>query len=369
MNINFQIITSITMGGAENVSISICEYMIENNSTSKPIIFEIHRSGSSYAIEKKKALKEKGIEYHTLGLKNKYLSLIIAPFKLYRYIRKYKPAVIHSHTDLPDFVLAMAKSFMPKSNLKIVRTIHNTELWPTHSFLGKTTENKFIDDTIIAVSKSALSAYRNLRKKYSLKESINQEIIYNGIKQPIHSYHPFQIDPLKINIAFGGRLELQKGVDVLSKVIEQLPSLMKKRFLFHIIGNGSLKEKVTELSKKNNHCIYYGSIPDLSNKLFPFDYIIMPSRFEGFGLISLEASLSGVPVIATKVPGLCETLPANWPLFINELTVTEIIELLIKINNNAYNREELKQLARSYTAEKFSFNKMGKEYIKHFQSN
>lgn len=367
MNVNFQLVTSIDMGGAENVSISICEYLIENNAACKPVIFEIYRSPTSYASDKKKALKEKGIEFHTLGSANKYLSLLIAPFKLCLYIQKYKPSVIHSHTDLPDFVLATAKTFLLNSTAKIIRTIHNTELWPTHSFLGKITERKFTDDTIIAVSESALFAYKKLRKKFSLEESKHQQIIFNGIKQPLPSSHSFQIDPLKINIAFGGRLELQKGIDILGKTIEQLPHPLKDRFLFHIIGNGSFKKEMAEISKKNSHCIYYGSVSDLSDKLSDFDYLIMPSRFEGFGLISLEASLSGVPVIATKIPGLAETLPANWPLFITELNASAIIETLQNIYHNVYDREQLKQSALNYAVEKFSFEKMGGNYLQVYE--
>ncbi len=40
----------------------------------------------------------------------------------------------------------------------------------------------------------------------------------------------------------------------------------------------------------------------------------MPSHFEGLPLTSIEASFSGVPVIAAHAPGLDETLPENWPL-------------------------------------------------------
>jgi glycosyltransferase involved in cell wall biosynthesis len=44
-----------------------------------------------------------------------------------------------------------------------------------------------------------------------------------------------------------------------------------------------------------------------------FDLVIMPSRFEGLGLVAIEATLCGLPVVATDAPGLREALPPDYP--------------------------------------------------------
>jgi glycosyltransferase involved in cell wall biosynthesis len=48
--------------------------------------------------------------------------------------------------------------------------------------------------------------------------------------------------------------------------------------------------------------------------IFPeFDVVIMPSRFEGLGLVAIEATLSGLPVVIADALGLREALPADYP--------------------------------------------------------
>ena len=48
--------------------------------------------------------------------------------------------------------------------------------------------------------------------------------------------------------------------------------------------------------------------PDIRPCLAQADALVIPSRWEGFGLIAVEAMASGVPVIASRVDGLAEVV-------------------------------------------------------------
>ncbi|MBK8089886.1 MAG: glycosyltransferase family 4 protein [Chitinophagaceae bacterium] len=368
MRVIFQIITSINLGGAENIAFSLADYLNTAEGNFKPVIFELYKTESTYSDNKKKKLTEQGIEFHTLGLKSKYLSLVIAPFTLWYYIRKRKPEIVHSHTDLPDFVLALTVKMFSKARFKIIRTIHNTELWPTHSLLGRITEKSFINDTIIAVSRPALTAYNNLRKNCRLASSENQQVILNGIKNPVSSDFPYSLDRTKINIAFAGRLELQKGADTLLSIITNCSANIKEKIVFHIIGHGTYQGQIVDFCKKNSYCIFHEPVSELASKLSSFDYLIMPSRHEGLVLLSLEASFSKVPVIASDIPGLAETLPPGWPLLAKAQKPDSFIEILEKITGEKYNTAELKAIAFNYVSQNFSFEKMGRSYLSVFQT-
>jgi glycosyltransferase involved in cell wall biosynthesis len=359
----FEIISTIGLGGAENLTFNVVEQCsLRFAGKFQFVIIELYASKSFYSRRKKVDLRAKGVKIITLGGHDKRSSLIIAPFNLLRYIKKEKPQIIHSHTDLPDFVLGLVLKLNSLKNIKIVRTIHNVELWSEYHYIGKLVESSFIEDAVIGVSKGAIDSYCKIRNKYKLPVSSKRKTIYNGCSIPNREIHHFKLDSKRINIAFCGRFVYQKGIDILVRFIETLDSKIKDKILFHFIGDGMYKDLVLKLVERNENVVIYSPVSSLASKIYGFDYLIMPSRFEGLGLISIESSLSGVPVIAAKVPGLDETLPENWPLFFNLDNSLEIENILQSIVNAEFNRERLKTIAYEYVSNKFSMEEMIKGY-------
>ena len=108
------------------------------------------------------------------------------------------------------------------------------------------------------------------------------------------------------NIGFlGGLGNNNKGLDLL---INALSRLEKNTYKMHIGGNGLLKEKymrLAELSGVDQSCVFYGEIP--RDKIAGFysnlDLFVLPSRYETFGIVLIEAMACGIPVIATRCGG------------------------------------------------------------------
>jgi len=364
----FQFISSIQLGGAEIVAFNLSEFC----NTSSPVrlefvVVELYQTNDYYSIQKKSELQSKNIRIISLGSRNKVFSLLISPFLLFYHLLAEKPDIIHSHTDEPDFVLSSTKRLFTILHIKfpkIVRTIHNTVLWPTHIKLGRYVETGFIDDWIVGVSDCALESYNDLRNKYNLKISKNLFTIYNGCLIPQKTEHTFKIDNQKINIAFCGRFENQKGIDILIERIKALNDRFKDDFVFHVIGKGSYQNEVLKLAKVNSNVIVYDSVPNISERLYAFDFLIMPSRFEGLVLISIEASYSKVPVIAAIAPGLSETLPKDWPLLFHLENEIELVTIFQNIKDKRYDMELLKNQAYFYVSTKFSHSNMIEAYSK-----
>jgi glycosyltransferase involved in cell wall biosynthesis len=359
----FEIITSVSLGGAENLTINLVDQCsLLHPDKFEFVIVELYASKSLYALRKKVELRSKGVRVITLGGTNKRRSLLLAPFSLWHHIKKEKPQIIHSHTDLPDFVLSAVLKPVSLKNIKIIRTIHNTELWGDHNYIGKLVESSFREDTVIGVSQGALNAYNNLRTKYKLPISSKTSVIYNGCSIPKKDTHHFKLDNQKINIAFCGRFVYQKGVDILVEVIQKLNTRLKDRILFHFVGDGPDKNLFLKLAEHNENVLHYSPVSNLAGKIYGFDFLIMPSRFEGLPLLSIESSLSRVPVIASKAPGLDETLPPDWPLFFSLDNTTEIEIMFQKIMDSIFNIENLETSAFDYVAKKFSMEEMAKAY-------
>lgn len=362
----YQLITSVQLGGAEIVAFDLAEYCGKGlHHNTEMTVVELYHTKNSYSVAKKKELASKNIRVITLHKGSKRTSLLFAPFTLIRFIRKERPAIIHSHTDLPDLVLSVAKRisrFFRFQFPQVIRTIHNTQLWRTHYKLGKITESAYGDEPIVAISSYAMNAYEQLRKKYDLKVSSNRQIIYNGCAIPQQCPHSFKIDKERINIAFCGRFEDYKGMETLIPAIPEVERRFPLRFLFHLIGDGSYRKQLQQLVLKNDNVFLYDPVPNVSTMFYAFDYLLMPSHFEGLGLISIEASFSGIPVIASFAPGLDETLPENWPLKFYRYKQEELYTIFSNIIQDRYDRTALQEMAYTFVNKKFSQNKMIQSY-------
>lgn len=366
MNEIYQLISSVQLGGAEIVAFQLAEHCNKGLSHYPTItVLELYPTRNNYARDKKKELASKNIRVVTLCKGSKRMSLLFAPFSLLRFIWKEQPLVIHSHTDLPDFVVSVAKRIYRLLRLpfpEIIRTIHNTQLWRSYHFLGKFTESVFADEPIVAVSSSAMKAYMELREKHGLPSSRYRRVIFNGCSNPVQTPHSFQIDGEKINIAFCGRFEEYKGTGILARIIPEIGRLYPQRFRFHLIGDGSEKNQLEQLAQENDDVILYDPVPNVASKLYAFDYLLIPSRFEGLGLISIEASLSGVLVVASFAPGLDETLPDAWPLRFNLDKTDELCAIFDNIVKKRYDEEKLRMEVYNYAKGKFTLQKMVQLY-------
>ena len=108
-----------------------------------------------------------------------------------------------------------------------------------------------------------------------------------------------------------GRIDPLKGVDILIKAISMMDNTTDTKVL--IVGgeseSGDELNKLIELSNrlKINDVLRFEGI--VSQDVLPIyysasDIFVMPSYYESFGLVALEAMACGVPVVASRVGGL-----------------------------------------------------------------
>lgn len=95
-----------------------------------------------------------------------------------------------------------------------------------------------------------------------------------------------------------GRLVPQKGFDLLARAVRQVPGLR-----LELVGEGPMAAALAA-----EGAVLRGWESDVAPRLRSADVVVIPSRWEGFGLVAVEAMASGVPVIATSIPGLDEVV-------------------------------------------------------------
>jgi glycosyltransferase involved in cell wall biosynthesis len=113
-------------------------------------------------------------------------------------------------------------------------------------------------------------------------------------------------------VGFVGRLEYQKAADVLLKAVARA-SKVNRDIRLVMIGDGGRAAKLKALASElgiAGRVLWLGRQPS-SDYLASFDVLAMPSRYEGFSLMPLEAMQAGLPIICTPVGGIAETVIAG----------------------------------------------------------
>lgn len=349
----FHVVSHFEVGGAERVALNIAE---SSNKEIEYHIVEVSKGNSEFSVKMKRELEEHGIMYHTSPISHSKLAILFFPLWFSFIYLKYRPNIIHSHTEIPDLALWLLRKlswlfFWIKA--RYVRTIHNTELWNGWKRIGSMVERFYLKHNCnVAISKAVRDAYEKSYGQHDIP------LIYNGIKEMEQKTFPHLVKG-KVNVLFAGRLEPQKGIDQLIAVVTALKN--DGRYHFHIVGSGSLKQKVEESLGSLEFVSLYDKVYGLSQYMESFDFLFMPSNHEGLVLTSIEASMARTPVIVNWCAGIDETLPKDWPLKVLDNNVDDFIDLF-KNKLLLLNYQELADKAYKYAQEHFSLENMQKEY-------
>lgn len=177
------------------------------------------------------------------------------------------------------------------------------------------------------------------------------------------------IDPEALTVFYVGRFDPRKGIETLVRAVGQ-SKLRGSKKLHLIIGGGSRpgqsdgKEReriegiVTELGMKD-FTTFPGRIGDdvLPAYYTAADVCVVPSHYEPFGLVAIEAMACGTPVVASDVGGLQFTvIPEETGLLAAPQDEAAFAEAIDRILANPDWRNQLGKQARVRVEEKFSWD-------------
>ena len=105
-------------------------------------------------------------------------------------------------------------------------------------------------------------------------------------------------------IAFVGRLSIEKGPDIFSNVAKQIPD-----GLFTMYGDGPMYDEL--LSEKPENITMMGQVASMSDYWTDIKLLCITSRAEGLPLVALEAMSRGIPVVSFEIGGLPSLIKHN----------------------------------------------------------
>ena len=306
------VVTRLGLGGAERVAETLATASAARGHHVSLLPIVAARD-HAYRDEMTRRLAAQGVEVAASAASSTAkIAVLEGAGRLARGVARVHPDVVHLHTEIPEFAWALAS--VPSRGVRavpVVRTVHNTVLWGGWGRMGRFAERRLAGARSAAVSVAARQAFLDWRASTGLPPG-EPVVIYNGVDPeglPDGPGEPGR-PPL---LCFAGRFEPQKGIDVLLESVSRLMG-SEPPFRVAIFGEGSFGPNVAEAAERSNGSILVSPpVADLRARLGSFDAILMPSRFEGLPLLAVEALCAGIPILATKAPGLDEVLPDWYP--------------------------------------------------------
>jgi glycosyltransferase involved in cell wall biosynthesis len=147
--------------------------------------------------------------------------------------------------------------------------------------------------------------------------------------------------------------------------IAELVSRKFENVHFLLVGDGTLRPQIEmEVAKRglSNRFVFAGNRDDVLQLLSAMDVFVMPSLDEGFGLAVAEAQVSGLPVVASDIPGIQEALCPSMHKFCRQpLDSKGMAEQVILLLENHQLRSMLGHEGREYVIKRFSIDRTVKQ--------
>ncbi len=248
--------------------------------------------------------------------------------RLQEYVEENGINIIHTHHRFPEFVSSIISRGY---KIKTISTVHSL----TRGFR----KISFRSDYLIAVSNSVknhLSTYYRIdENKIATK--------YNPLKADIKSINKneakkiFGLSENDFVFLFVGTVCQRKGFDVLIEAFNKINSVSKNINLL-VVGNWEEFDK--NIIERHKNILCYDSAKDVNQFYSAADAIVLPSRYEPFPYVMLEAGLFKIPFIGSRTGGIKEFIEDNVHgyLFENE-NVNDLSKCMNKIISLEKERE------------------------------
>ena len=226
-----------------------------------------------------------------------------------RAVRHWRPDIIHLHSTYAGLVMRPLLAMLPGTTPKIVYCAHgwafDRKLGPVHAYLIATVERLLSGLCAAVVCVSRQDASRAVAVGISPNRL---KVVLNGIGDipPLLRDEGANMWPHdRLRLLFVGRLDRQKGADVLFSAM----ALLSDSAFAVVVGSAVVDDFRSALvSPSSVKFVGWMDRQDIVQLYASADLLVIPSRWEAFGLVALEGMRAGLPVVASRVGGLPEII-------------------------------------------------------------
>lgn len=285
-----------------------------------------------------------------------------------RHFDDNHPQVIHAH----DWVAAEQASIVARTwRVPKIVTIHATESGRHNGWLT-TTLSRVVHarEQEMATSASAVIVCSRAMKKevihlFSVRDSV-VHVIPNGIGRKPIVRENISETPGRFRVGFVGRIEWEKGLHHLIDAIEVVGD---QTYELVVIGSGSQEELQRERVLRkglSDQVRFLGKLneTDRDEELLSCDVVVVPSSYEPFGMVALEAASLHIPLVVSRVGGLTDIVPDEKHGYVLPVTNGKAIATCLRMIRSYPDSAQLRVKALSDRVEReFTWDQIARRTI------
>jgi glycosyltransferase involved in cell wall biosynthesis len=295
------LITTLDMGGAESQLLVLVKQQVLKNMKVSVLFLK----GSGELVER---FEELGVPVLRLSASNNLGAQVL---RLRKYLKKVnQPHIVHAHLPQAEILATLSLSH----NSRLINSRHfGGQFHPSASATLSRLLGKFASwrsSKIVAISQSVR---RILVENNEVKQKVPIEVVHYGFDEK--EFRKKGGDwPAKSNsvvrIGTVARLSPEKDLETLIKGFEKLRAEGMNLSL-DIVGAGPLLGDLTALVQElhlSEFVSFLGKTSDVAGFMSSLDLFVLTSKFEGFGMVLLEAMSSGCKIVAARNSAIPEVL-------------------------------------------------------------
>lgn len=306
--------------------------------------------------------------------------------KLKRILVEERYQILHNHVETySGFPVWVAKQL----DIPVITSFHNTNSAPQTSL------------TRLPLVRGLRSIYGAMSISYALRHSdlvtgcsqgVIQSIedrgtkikhpphvLYYGVNLPKlatsqermtfrHSFGYKSETPIILHV---GRLIEQKNhlamLSVFQLVLEQIPTAK-----LLLVGEGPLRSVIEDAIAQRGltkSVLLLGLRDDVPSLMSKCDVFLLPSIYEGFGLVSIEANAASLPVVGSKIPGLMEAVRDGETALLHEVQdVDGMAKSIMKLLSDRAYHKQLASTGRTWVKNHYSTAASANHLLKIYNS-
>jgi glycosyltransferase involved in cell wall biosynthesis len=348
------IITTIERGGAEKQLLTLVRAQVASG-------MEVHVAALKGKPELEQSFVDAGVTLY-IDLLNKNSLHII--FRLNRFLKVDSNTIVHAHLPKSEFLARIA--LIRLKNVFVVSR-HNAE--PFAKVFGKWLSRIVARraNLVIAISDFVRNFLIESQEVSNADKIVTVHYSYDPELSIIKNYRIKSHSTSKLKLITIGRLVPQKNYPFLLRTLA-LAAKNGIDFRLIVLGSGELEMELKELAVRlqlSDKIDWLGKRSDVQKLMQASDALLMASKYEGFGLVLLEAMQIALPVIAPNISTFPEVLGSDYSGLFDSSSIEAMEQAIAKLYNARFygqlSRRNLERL------DKFKPEKMVNEVIKCYE--